>query len=128
MSTAPPAFPVEAAENILRRVITDTLGKGSAKYSPEFAARILDSIVSASLAALSVSIPNCKFFVNATMHEKVGAGFHNISGALWNTETDGYISVPFENKSFYLLITCCGLPTTVAAPSLTNDLEDFDPR
>ena len=30
----------------------------------------------------SVSIPNCKFFVNATMHEKVGAGFHNISGAV----------------------------------------------
>lgn len=70
----------------------------------------IDQICGQTLAQLKESVsPNFKYVVSALIVQRLGAGLHYDSSALWDTTTDGSVTTKFENDTIVCLTTVIGV-------------------
>jgi dynein light chain Tctex-type 1 len=70
----------------------------------------IESIGSTVLNQLKGNVsPNFKYIVSTIIVQKIGAGLHYESSALWDATTDGSVTVKFENETMICICTVVGV-------------------
>ena len=79
-------------------------------YAPQKTAEWVDTICQTTLTQLKESVsPNFKYVVTGLIVQKLGAGLHLETAALWDATTDGSVVVKYENSNLVCLTTVMGI-------------------
>mmetsp|Transcript_30196 Transcript_30196/g.28847 ORF Transcript_30196/g.28847 Transcript_30196/m.28847 type:complete len:112 (+) Transcript_30196:59-394(+) len=99
---------IKSAQTISLDVLTSVL-KGNT-YSAGKTAQWIDTIGNNLLIKLKDDVsPNFKYIISSIIVQKLGAGLHFESAALWDATTDGSVTAKFENETMTCICTIIGI-------------------
>jgi hypothetical protein len=97
-------------------------GVGENPYIADEAPQYVQSIVQTVLNALTSRKTGCKYVVNVSLVQNTGAGIHHNTGAIWNADTDEFVTVPFTTDHLHVICTICQLKMRTLPPLLADEL------
>ena len=99
---------LNAAKTIANNVQQNVLDGRS--FQATKTAEWIETICQTTLQQLKENVsPNFKYVVSALIVQKLGAGLHLETSAIWDTNTDGSITSKWENDTIICLTTIIGI-------------------
>jgi len=100
-------FLVDEVNTVVKRAIESTLGNHS--YHQERTKNRCTHIVDKILKDLRRKQKAYKYVITIFLMQKNGAGLHLSTSCLWNNESDGSVSVRWENRAMYCIVSVFGV-------------------
>lgn len=101
-------FDIEEINKIIRETIDKVIGPEGI-FKVEKIKKWTDSIVESCLEEFTKLKKPFKYIVTCMINQKDGAGLHSHSSCFFNTDTDGVVTVRWENNTMYTFVTTFGL-------------------
>ena len=102
------SFKYSRIQPVMMRILEKNLA--TRRYNPVECKRLCSAVSSGILACVKdMDMPRYKFVCNVTIGQKLGQGMTTASRCLWNTESDDYVSVTYENTSLYAVASLYGV-------------------
>ncbi|XP_069014279.1 dynein light chain Tctex-type 1 isoform X1 [Embiotoca jacksoni] len=100
-------FDVEEARKVIKESVEAVIGENA--YQHNRVNQWSSSVMEQCLSQLSKLGKPFKYIVNCAIMQKNGAGLQAVSSCFWDTCTDGFCTVRWENTSMYCIVTVFGL-------------------
>lgn len=104
------SFHLEEIKSLIKQVLHDKLGEKDfrSEHIHQWNAEILNEILTRlQIIAYERTSPQMKYVVTVLIGEKLG--LHTALACLWDGTTDGCVTVKWENKKIFSIITVFGL-------------------
>lgn len=79
------------------------------KYTPSKLYEWTETVANKIIDRLRELAPFFKYIVNVCFIEKTGAGVYSETIAYWDTKTDGFVAVKYENESLICICNVIGV-------------------
>ena len=94
-------------QGAVRKIVAAALD--GAGYTPSAAQLAIADINAQCVQRLTTLSPNFKWVVSTSIVELSGAGVHSSTTAFWDAETDGSVTVRWDNDSISCTVVVFGL-------------------
>lgn len=100
-------FDIDNVRKITNDIIQDTLG--NQQYDHTKVNKWSSDILENTLKKLCEMFPSFKFVSQCLILQKAGGGLHVSSSCYWDSNTDGMVSIRWENESMHCIVSVYGL-------------------